>query len=50
LILFFIGFGWSVAAQDVEVFPQLGHSGSVGAGSLKFNPNGKQIISVGDNI
>jgi len=41
--LFLFAICWNIAAQDVAVFPQLGHYYSVN--SVAFSPDGKQIIS-----
>ncbi|MCL2801821.1 MAG: hypothetical protein FWD28_08710, partial [Treponema sp.] len=59
LSLLFCCICWNVTAQrggelegthNVEIYPQLGHSGTAGASNLKFSPDGKQIISVGSNV
>jgi WD40 repeat protein len=44
-LVIFVGFCWNIAAQDVAVFPQLGHTS--GVNSVAFSPDGRQIISGG---
>ena len=44
ILLFLLGaVCWNLTAQDVEVFPQLGHSGTVN--SVAFSPDGRQVVS-----
>jgi WD40 repeat protein len=48
LLALLLAAAMSAFAQDVEVFPQLGHSGDVN--SVAFSPDGKKVLSgSGDN-
>jgi WD40 repeat protein len=44
LFFLFVTLCWNISAQDVAVFPQLGHASLVR--SVAFSPDGRQIISV----
>jgi len=46
LVLFLIGICLSVSAQEVAVFPQMGHTARIT--SVAFSPDGKHILSCGD--
>jgi WD40 repeat protein len=47
LVFIFGGVCWNIAAQSVEVYPQLGHSDSVSFAS--FSPDGKKILTSSNN-
>jgi WD40 repeat protein len=45
VLLLLCGVFFNVAAQNVEVYPQLGHESGVRLNTVAFSPDGKQIIT-----